>query len=1517
MDGADRPKKASPEGKQPRRNRTSGQGKAHDSYSHGHARLHESQLNTGPVKTLDTLQPHDHLCLIYESKEEWRDVIIPFLTIGLNRGEKCIYVVDSSTADEIRGYLGEEGIDVTAAEETGHLVILQETAAYIREGSFDPDAMIALLQSETQKAIAEGYPALRVTGEMTWVLRGYPGSEKMLEYEAKLNRDLIPNYPCLVICQYDRWRFDPEIIKGVIVTHPLLVRGHTIYHNFYYIPPADLLTQKRAELEAQLWLNNIAREQKIWDELAVSRRKYAGLVESLNSGIAVYEAVDNGEDFVFVDFNRAGERIDNISRDEVIGRSVLEVFPSVREFDLFEVFQRVWRTGKPEHHPVALYQDDRISGWRENYVYRLASGEVVAIYEDITERKQAEQALWESEEFNSGLLERSPNPMLVINPDLSIRYVNPALERLTGFSADELVDCKPPYPYWHEEDPSIGIRMKRMVTSIQTGRTSRREVRFMKKSREDFWIELNALTVEQDGKPKYHLANWVDITERKQAEQALRESEAFNSNILQNAPNPLLVMNPDTTVNYVNPSFEKFTGFTAEEVIGFKAPHPWWPEQVNSENMSRLQVRTDNINAEVELELQKKSGERFWVNTNLAVIEEDGQLAYTLINWVDITERKQAEQALRESEEFRFGLLQNSPNPIVVFNPDLTIRYVNPAVELITGFSADELIGCSQPYPYWHEEDKGVFTRRMNGSVRSAGGLSRFESRFINKSGESFWVELTTVTIEQDGAARYHLSNWVDITERKRAEEALKRVQEFRNGLLDNSPNPILVFNTDSSVHYVNPAMEKLTGFGAAELMGKKPPYPWWPEKDWPGLLERIKKSIDRGGVAASQNHFVKKNGEDFWVEVTGVTVRKDREIAYHLSNWVDITERKQAEKALEESEENFHNSMDNSPLGIRIITDEGELLYANRAILDIYGYDNIEELKSKPAEQCYTAQGYSDYLERKKERKADRPVTPGYEISILRKDGEVRQLAATRKEVVWNGEKRFQVLYEDITERKQTEAALRESEEKYRGLVEALQQGVWVIDAAAHTTFVNRPMADILGYTREEMSGKPPSEFMDVAHARITERALARRRQGERETHDFEFIKKDGSKVCTTVITAPLKDDRGTYAGAVAGIIDVTERRQAESALRESEEKLRLILETIPVGLTVADMAGRIVQVNRAKLRMHGYDREEEIIGMSVFDFTPERERPEDIDGFRRRIKKEKVIMREQHMLRKDGSEFPAVLNLVLLEDAAGQPLGSVATTVDITEVREAEKARQQMEEYRELDRLKTNILATVSHELRTPLAAIRGYTTLMLEYERQLEVAQKRESLRAIDLATGRLTELIDHLLDMSRLDAGLMQLNLAPTRLKRIISTAVAEARLRSPDWRFELDWQRVPAVMMVDASRVRQVIDNLLDNAVKYSVKGKTVNVRGRREAGETVISVSDQGVSVPESEQENIFNRMYRLEERLSEDPGGLGLGLAICKSLVEAHGGRIWVESDPGIGSTFHFTLPIRDQARG
>jgi PAS domain S-box-containing protein len=230
----------------------------------GHGSL-GTVMNHSPRAIAD-LGPGDHLCCIYETEEEHRSVVTPFLRQGLEQGEKVIYIVDTRTAATILGYLRDEGLDVEPHLARGQLAVLTRDEAYMREGVFDPEGMIALLRDETEQALAEGYPALRVTGEMTWALRGLPGSERLIEYEARLN-EFFPGSQCLAICQYDRRRFDPAVLLEVLHTHPIAIIGTEVYDNFYYIPPVELLSDDPAAAELRYWVHNLAERRRAEEEI--------------------------------------------------------------------------------------------------------------------------------------------------------------------------------------------------------------------------------------------------------------------------------------------------------------------------------------------------------------------------------------------------------------------------------------------------------------------------------------------------------------------------------------------------------------------------------------------------------------------------------------------------------------------------------------------------------------------------------------------------------------------------------------------------------------------------------------------------------------------------------------------------------------------------------------------------------------------------------------------------------------------------------------------------------------------------------------------------------------------------------------------------------------------------------------------------------------------------------------------------------------------------------------------------
>ena len=218
------------------------------------------------IESLEQLGPHDHFCSIYENPEEHYAVAIPFMRMGLDRGEKCIYIADDGTIGDVRKAMLSEGIDVERAIESNSLVLATKEQAYLKRGSFDPDWMFTFWKEATDSAMSEGFPALRVTGETEWVLRGGRGLERWMEYESRLTHALLENN-CSALCQYNRLCFPPEVILDVIRTHPVVVYRGTVCRNLYYVPPDEFLGTNQTEREVERLLTNIQEREDVENAL--------------------------------------------------------------------------------------------------------------------------------------------------------------------------------------------------------------------------------------------------------------------------------------------------------------------------------------------------------------------------------------------------------------------------------------------------------------------------------------------------------------------------------------------------------------------------------------------------------------------------------------------------------------------------------------------------------------------------------------------------------------------------------------------------------------------------------------------------------------------------------------------------------------------------------------------------------------------------------------------------------------------------------------------------------------------------------------------------------------------------------------------------------------------------------------------------------------------------------------------------------------------------------------------------
>src|ERR1700730_8736448 len=232
---------------------------------------------------------HDHICLIYESQEEQLAMPVPSIRMGLDRGEKCIFVAPEKTGSDVIEALHAIGIDVDEAVNSGRLAVASQEDTYLRNGHFEPDRMIRFLADALEPAIASGFSGLRVVGEMTWALGGDPGTSPLIEFEAKLNY-FVRNHPVAVTCQYDRNRFSPEVILNVIRTHPIVIYGNFVCSNPYYVPPEEFLAPNHAEMEVKRLLANIRDREQAEEALRrANEQERTAIVRRLDDSIAILE----------------------------------------------------------------------------------------------------------------------------------------------------------------------------------------------------------------------------------------------------------------------------------------------------------------------------------------------------------------------------------------------------------------------------------------------------------------------------------------------------------------------------------------------------------------------------------------------------------------------------------------------------------------------------------------------------------------------------------------------------------------------------------------------------------------------------------------------------------------------------------------------------------------------------------------------------------------------------------------------------------------------------------------------------------------------------------------------------------------------------------------------------------------------------------------------------------------------------------------------------------------------------
>ncbi|MGC8836857.1 MAG: PAS domain S-box protein [Anaerolineae bacterium] len=765
------------------------------------------------------LRPGDHIVFLYKTEAEHRALLTAFLRQGLARGEKVVYIADTHEVDTLLGYLQEGGVNPDPYLARGQLVFLTPQETYLEGGSFDPQRMIARLEAMAQEALAKGYSALRVTGEMTWALQGALGANRLLEYEARLE-EFFQKGTCIGLCQYDRRRFDAETLLEIAWVHPLVAFGEDVRVS------ASLAGRMEAE-------EGLAREEDRWRALA---RVTRFLASSLEPGEVLARIVSVAREVAGADY-AAVALVDEEGRVEESTTNLPGV-PALTGAIRGEGGFTAWivRTGQtlivddvdpegritpypgegaPETtNPVVaaagvrsavglpLVARDRVLGVL--YFYSLRPGalreavpllrgfadaaatalENARLYrearDELARRRQVEEHLRASEARFRAIVEQSVSGLVLTDERGLVVEWNPALEEMTGLPRSAVVGR----PIWEVHAGMAADRPR--AEAVAKGVQALVEAFF--RTGDAAWLHqrMERTVRRPDGTGRVLSAEYFpvrvgerlylggffqDVTERHEAERARRESEALYRALAESSEDMIVLLDRDGRILYANATTVRELGRPLEEVLG-RPVAEFLPLAAPQEPLAHMREVFDR-GEPVRLDHQFALGEKVWLNTWLVPIRDaDGQVYGALNVYRDITEQERARGELVRLSAFHESILQSMAEGVAVQDPEGRFTFVNRAAAEMLGYAPQELLGqhwTKVTAPEHHARVRAADERRARGES------DRYELDLIRRDGQR-------ITVSMHGSPRYEGGQFVgtlavfeDVTERKRLEEQLQQ----------------------------------------------------------------------------------------------------------------------------------------------------------------------------------------------------------------------------------------------------------------------------------------------------------------------------------------------------------------------------------------------------------------------------------------------------------------------------------------------------------------------------------------------------------------------------------------------------------------------------------------------------------------------------------------------------------------------------------------------------------------------
>ncbi len=1195
--------------------------------------------------------------------------------------------------------------------------------------------------------------------------------------------------------------------------------------------------------------------------LRESEARYHHLFENMGSGVVIFKPDAACEVFRFKSVNRAAERIEQMRREDVIGHSVEEMFPGVRAMGLLAVFQRVCRSGEPERLPITLYRDGRVNGWRDNYVYRLDSGEIVAVYDDVSDRMQREMDITR---LNLALRTLSACNIALVHAESEEALIQEVCRQIVETGSHKLawvsypvggVDSLP-VPFAHFGDESLfrlhgelgnDPEYQRHCLSFsalrerQTRTCNRLDV--MSKCAfeplhaagvaailalpllqgQEIYGVLSIFSPSPDvfGSAEIQLMEQLagDIAfaivtlraraELKNATRALRESEEKFRQLFEGSRDALMTLAPPSWT-FTNANLATLQLFGVSSVAEYTAFRPWdvSPERQPDGRPSRetslemiASAMRDGSNF-FEWQHQRLNGEVFPCDVLLTRMELDGQ-PFLQATMRDISSRKAAEAAVENERNRLAAIFQTASDGIEIVDADGLLLDANEVFLGRLGYD-QTAIGRLHVFDYEAQQGKDEILHKIRNLIRQqTTGL--FESQHRRADGEIIDVEVHIKAIRINGKDMIYSSSR-DITERRLAERERQAAGELLRTVLESVP--MRVFWKDAELRYLgcNSLFARDAGLSnPQDLFGKDDFQMTWREQAERYRADDIRVMASEIPVLGYEEPQTTPDGHTIWLRTSKVPLHDaDGKVIGLLGVYDDITTHKQAETDLRESEAFIKTVLDHLPMGIAVNSVAPTVVFS-------YMNDKFPEIYRTTRERLADPDVFWDIVfeepvfreairQKVLEDIASGDVKRMYwpEIPLTRKGDKTSYITAQNIPVP--GKQILISMVWDVTEAKRAEDQIR----KLSLAIEQSPESIVITDLDASIEYVNEAFVRNTGYSREEAIGQNPRILQSgktppASYDRLWQALTS----GQSAQLEMINKRKDGSEYTELAVITPIRQAEGQVTHYVAVKTDITEQKRAADELEQHRHHLE-------------DMVAiRTQQLNESK---------------------------------------------------------------ALAEEA---------------------------------NAAKSAFVANMSHEIRTPLNAIVGLTHLL---RRDSSDPAQRVKLEKIVNASRHLLAVINDILDFSKIEAGKLRLSVTDFAFDRMLDNVISMIgpRLREKHLDFIEDRDGLPPVLIGDSTRLAQALLNYLSNAVKFTERGRITLRLSKIEESESDLlvcfEVTDTGIGI---EPEKLGELFTAFEQANARRYGGTGLGLAITKRLAGLMGGEVGAQSVPGVGSTFWFTARL------